>query len=155
MDAMPIPSPQAQVAALPYRLVDGRAEVLLVTARRSGRWIIPKGSRKKGVEPHDMAAREAFEEAGVLGRVDARPIGSYGHRKRLAAGGTVACEVVVFLLAVERELPDWPERRQRRRRWVSPARAAFAVAKLGLVLPFLRLSLPWQLLRPVPARPEP
>jgi 8-oxo-dGTP pyrophosphatase MutT (NUDIX family) len=58
-----------QYAALPYR-ARGKSEleVMLVTSRGSRRWIIPKGWPKRGIPAHDTAAKEAFEEAGVIGR---------------------------------------------------------------------------------------
>jgi 8-oxo-dGTP pyrophosphatase MutT (NUDIX family) len=69
---------RVQYAALPYRLRPRRsAEVMLVTSRDTQRWIIPKGWPHKGKAPHDSAAREAFEEAGVLGVVEKRSVGSF------------------------------------------------------------------------------
>jgi 8-oxo-dGTP pyrophosphatase MutT (NUDIX family) len=112
---------RAQLAALPYRQVEGRLEVLLVTSRETRRWIIPKGWAEKGTKPHDMAAREAFEEAGVRGKVRKCPHGSYRYEKRLTAKRSVECEVTVFLLEVEQELADWPEKGERERRWLSPS----------------------------------
>ena len=65
-----------QFGALPYRF-DRHAdlEVLLITSRETGRWIIPKGGPIKGFKPGQTAALEAYEEAGVRGRVSARPLG--------------------------------------------------------------------------------
>src|SRR3546814_5625705 len=57
-----------QVAALPYRIEpDGAARILLITSRETRRWIIPKGNPIRGLEAHQAAAREAFEEAGISG----------------------------------------------------------------------------------------
>src|SRR5262245_6003483 len=61
------------------------------TSRRR-RWIIPKGWPKKGKSPYHSAAREAFEEAGVVGAVAKRSVGSFSYEKRLKNGGTVVCE---------------------------------------------------------------
>jgi hypothetical protein len=36
-----------------------------------------EGLAKKGKSPHYSAAREAFEEAGVVGAVARRPVGSF------------------------------------------------------------------------------
>jgi 8-oxo-dGTP pyrophosphatase MutT (NUDIX family) len=66
-----------------------RAEFMLVTSRETRRWIIPKGWPKKGKSPHRSAAREAFEEAGVLGAVGRQPVGSFSYEKRLKNGGSV------------------------------------------------------------------
>lgn len=54
-----------QYGALPFQIREGRVKVLLVTTRETGRWIIPKGWPKRGVKPHKLAAREAYEEAGL------------------------------------------------------------------------------------------
>jgi 8-oxo-dGTP pyrophosphatase MutT (NUDIX family) len=83
-----------QYAALPFRR-KGKSptEVLLVTSRETGRWIIPKGWPAKGKPPHKSAAREAREEAGVVGSVKRRPVGVFSYKKRLKSGKVVACEV--------------------------------------------------------------
>ena len=63
--------PNVQYAALPYRTSEASGvEVLLVTSRTTRRWIIPKGWPKRGMPPYDTAAREAFEEAGVVAHAD-------------------------------------------------------------------------------------
>lgn len=106
-----------QTAALPWRLDSRKGpEVLLVTSRRSGRWIIPKGWPMFGKSLSAAAEREAYEEAGVCGKIDAQPLGAFEQTKRNLFG-TLKVEVLVHPLAVEKELADWPERRQRRRRW--------------------------------------
>jgi 8-oxo-dGTP pyrophosphatase MutT (NUDIX family) len=65
----PKPAACMQYGALPYRFTEAAAlEVLIVTTRQSKRWIIPKGWPIKGLTPSKSAAREAFEEAGVIGR---------------------------------------------------------------------------------------
>ena len=67
-----------QVGALPYRTIDkGKVELLLITSRDTGRWLIPKGWPMTGVKDYDAAAQEAWEEAGVVGPVRRKPIGSY------------------------------------------------------------------------------
>src|SRR5215471_8614155 len=87
---------RVQYGALPYRVGNGsRPEFMLVTSRETQRWIIPKGWPKKGKSPRRSAAREAFEEAGVLGAVGRRPLGSFSYEKRLKNGRSVECEVRV------------------------------------------------------------
>ena len=104
-----------QYGALPYRKMNGhRAEFMLVTSRETRRWIIPKGWPKKGKSPHRSAAREAFEEAGVLGAVGRRPLGSFSYEKRLKNGSSVECKVRVFPLEVSSQRKEWPERQERR-----------------------------------------
>ena len=122
-----------QVAALPLSHDEaGRVQVLLVTSRDTGRWVLPKGWPMKGKKPHRAAEREAFEEAGLIGRIRKVPLGTYSYEKRLSTGSTVPCEVTVFPLKVEEHREHWPEMNQRRRRWFSPHEAAEVVAESGL-----------------------
>lgn len=131
-----------QCAALPFSREGGELRVLLVTSRETRRWVLPKGWMEKRLSPHALAAKEAFEEAGVQGEVDRRPIGRYEYAKRGPRDRVTPCSVRVFPMRVERLLDDWPERRQRQRRWFSPAEAALAVEEGGLVALLLRLALP-------------
>lgn len=114
-----------QYAALPYR-AKGKSEleVMLVTSRATRRWIIPKGWPKSGMPPHRVAAKEAFEEAGVVGRVSKRPIGSFPYDKVLKEGATASCSVQVFALRVSRQHKHWPEKRERQVEWYTPSEAA-------------------------------
>lgn len=97
-------------------VIEGR--VVLITARRSERWIIPKGHVEKGLSAADSAAKEALEEAGLVGRVDAAAAGEYRYRKygRLFS-------VEVYPLFIETMLDDWEERRERQRLVVTPEEA--------------------------------
>jgi 8-oxo-dGTP pyrophosphatase MutT (NUDIX family) len=124
--------PQIQYAALPFRRdANGRSQVMLITSRETRRWVIPKGWPMRRLKPHVAAAQEAYEEAGLKGRVGKRPIGSYGYDKRLKRGA-VRCAVEVFPFEVEDQLSDWPEKAQRDRRWFAPEEAAAAVQEEGL-----------------------
>ncbi len=116
-----------QYGALAWRDTGDGKEVLLVTSRDTGRWVIPKGWPMKNRTPWDAAAREAFEEAGVKGQVEQVATGAFSYLKRLSRWRERMVEVKVFRLEVERELEDWPERRQRQRAWLSPAEAAARV----------------------------
>jgi len=120
-----------QIAALPYRTLgpalSAPVEVLLVTSRGTGRWVLPKGNRPKRMSPHAAAAREAEEEAGILGAICPTPLGSYQYRKRLDNGASLLVTVDVFPFAVTEELPAWREQAERERRWFTLAEAAAAV----------------------------
>jgi 8-oxo-dGTP pyrophosphatase MutT (NUDIX family) len=119
---------RVQYGALAYRLTDrARTEIMLVTSRETQRWIIPKGCPQKGKAPYHSAAREAFEEAGVVGAVGRRPVGSFPYEKRLKNGGLVVCEVHVFPLRVTRQSKQWPEKEQREIKWLSANEAAKTV----------------------------
>ena len=111
---------RVQYAALPYR-VDGsaRTEIMLITSRERRRWIIPKGWPHKGRAPHRSAAREAFEEAGVVGKVRRRPVGTFSYRKRHKNGSFTVCEVRVYALRVRRQSRKWPEKNERDFQWLS------------------------------------
>jgi uncharacterized protein len=125
-----------QIAALPYRNVghglDAPVQILLVTSRESKRWVIPKGNFGNNMAPHAAAAREAEEEAGVLGAVCPTPLGSYRYRKRKGSGASLMADVDVFPLAVSRELREWKEKDERKRRWFSLNEAAEAVEEPDL-----------------------
>jgi 8-oxo-dGTP pyrophosphatase MutT (NUDIX family) len=116
---------RVQYGALPYRR-DGRArpEIMLVTSRERRRWIIPKGWPKKGKSARSSAAREAFEEAGVIGSVARRPVGSFSYEKELRNGSKVVCKVRVFPLQVKRQTEEWPEKAEREVKWLPAKRAA-------------------------------
>src|ERR1700739_5030391 len=98
--------------ALPSRITDERkARILLVTTRGSRRWIIPKGWPIRNLTAAATAAREAYEEAGLVGSViGEEPVGFYRYEKRRNARKTTIYEVSVFLFAVERQLQKWPEK---------------------------------------------
>jgi predicted phosphate transport protein (TIGR00153 family) len=100
---------------------------LLVTSRESRRWVIPKGNGAAGLKPHQSAAAEAEEEAGIVGSICPTPLGSYRYRKRRRNGAHLMVDVEVFPLAVSRELSEWKEQSQRERRWFSLSEAADAV----------------------------
>jgi ADP-ribose pyrophosphatase YjhB (NUDIX family) len=125
-------SPQKQYAALPYRRQGDSIEIMLVTSRDTGRWIIPKGWPIPGLTPRDSAAREAMEEGGLVGRITALSIGVYHYGKRMADGSMTRCAVEVFALEVEQQLTAWPEQQQRRTDWFSLEEAAEAVQEVEL-----------------------
>jgi 8-oxo-dGTP pyrophosphatase MutT (NUDIX family) len=126
------PKPRLQYACLPYRVRGGQVEFMLVTSRETKRWVIPKGWPMEGKKPHASAAREALEEAGLLGQVGREPVGSYLYQKRLKGGTAVLCRVDVFPLAVKSQRKHWPEKGQRTLRWFSGEEAAESVDELEL-----------------------
>ena len=126
-----------QVAALPYRIGDdGQVEILLITTRRTKRYIIPKGWRMKGRSDAEAAAQEAREEAGIVGTVSKHPVGQYFYWKELPRM-SIQIRVSVYTLAVSEQLWQWPEQGQRSRIWVHPDRAAFMISDRALI-PFIK-----------------
>ena len=119
-----------------------RLDILLLTTRQSKRWIIPKGWPIKGLRPAKSAAREAFEEAGVRGRVRAKSVGFFAYDKTLDENGVrVSCEVRVFPLLVKRQSETWPEIEQRMVEWVAPDKALTLIEEpelKGLVAAFAK-----------------
>jgi 8-oxo-dGTP pyrophosphatase MutT (NUDIX family) len=119
------PLPQGQVlmeaGVLAYRcLKNGEPEILLVSKSRSKKWGIPKGR----VEPHlnfgELAAKEAFEEAGVVGYVSQSSVGMFRARRRSKiALSRQIIEVWVYLFEVTRSRRKWPEMHKRQTRWAS------------------------------------
>jgi 8-oxo-dGTP pyrophosphatase MutT (NUDIX family) len=144
--------PPVQVAALPYRIVDGQAEVLLVTSRGTRRWIIPKGWPMKGKKLHRVAELEALEEAGAKGQIARRPFGRYEAWKRLS-DHFLLCTVEVFPLLVRRQRKSWLEQGERHVGWFKILDAADIVEEPGLrsLIRDFAASLP----RQAPAPPEP
>ncbi len=121
-----------QVAALPWRKGAAGAEILLITSRDTGRWVLPKGW-PEAREPLSMAAaREAVEEAGLTGTISHVEAGRYFYAKGLASGEEVPCEVLVFPLQVESMADKWKECRERERRWVPAAEAVGMVREPDL-----------------------
>lgn len=122
--------PPDQVGAVPCRFRDGRLEILLVTSRTRGRWIVPKGNIEPGATRTETASAEAFEEGGVRGTVLPVPLGRYRHGRR-------APLVEVYLLHVEAEAEQWAESHERVREWV-PASAAVDRIDVPALRPVLR-----------------
>ena len=114
---------RTQFAALCYRIKDDKLQFCIVTSRRSKRWIVPKGWPMHGETPMDAAATEAFEEAGVRGKIYPRPIGVFSYYK-VRSQDELPCMAVVYPLKVKKILKRWPEDRERDRKWVSRKKAA-------------------------------
>jgi len=115
------PADFRQVGALPYALVDGRLSVLLITSRRTGRWIFPKGAIEPNMSPSESAALEALEEAGVVGKPEDTPIGSY--RTGSDIDGSALVDVDIYPMLVESQLDSWKEQDQRLRHWAVTSEA--------------------------------
>lgn len=103
-----------QIGALPYFLgPDGQVQVVLVTTRETQRWSIPKGNPMKGKKPHKAAAIEAYEEAGVRGRIGRKAIGSYSYCKQFKSGEGEAI-VAVYPLRIRKFAEKFPEMGERK-----------------------------------------
>ena len=125
------PKIATQFAALPFGAEDA-PQVMLITSRETRRWVLPKGWTIKGLKPPQVALREAYEEAGLVGRiVGKRPVGAFYYEKNMTENRQ-SCRVWVFLMRVDNQLDDWPEKDQRETRWFDPLEAAGLVAENDL-----------------------
>ncbi|SIS82428.1 hypothetical protein SAMN05421759_10484 [Roseivivax lentus] len=122
-----------QIAALPLRIKkDGNVEVLMVTSRDTGRWVMPKGWEMDGKKPWRAAEIEALEEAGAVGFIGSDEIGTYRYTKILGDGSVIPCTVRVYPMIVEKLKRRWKEKGQRKRRWFTPKDAARRVVEEDL-----------------------
>jgi 8-oxo-dGTP pyrophosphatase MutT (NUDIX family) len=125
---------RTQFAALCYRRTkkDGEIEILLLTSRDTGRWVIPKGWPMGAKAGYTVAETEALQEAGVKGIIEHEAIGSFGYGKAMAEGLVLPCEVQVHALEVTGSVKNYKEKGERKLEWVSPEEAAARVAEPGL-----------------------
>jgi 8-oxo-dGTP pyrophosphatase MutT (NUDIX family) len=107
-----------QSGVIPYRVKNGKIEILLITTRNYQHWVIPKGDIPNGMSPPASAAKEAWEEAGVIGQVNVNELGTYKYRKR----GKIY-RVKMYLLPVEMLSEHYPEASQRKRQWLDVNKA--------------------------------
>ncbi|MGB8689382.1 MAG: NUDIX hydrolase [Microcoleus sp.] len=120
-----------QSGVIPYRIMDEKIEVMLITSSGGKRWVIPKGLIEPDMTSQDSAAKEAWEEAGLLGQVFPDLMGTYEYYK----SGYI-CQVEVFLLLVQTVRENWPEAYKRKRQWVSIPKAIKRVDEPELKLIF-------------------
>lgn len=114
-----------QIAALPMRWdAKGTLQILMVTSRDTGRWVMPKGWEMDGKKPWAAAEIEALEEAGAVGYIAQEAIGTYRYAKIMDNGAIVPCRVRVYPMIVEKLKPRWKERQERKRRWFTAKAAA-------------------------------
>jgi 8-oxo-dGTP pyrophosphatase MutT (NUDIX family) len=107
-----------QVAAICYRVRNPGIEFLLVQTR-AGRWTFPKGKVEAGITHAEAAALEAYEEAGVHGKMEESPFTQYVRRKGKSSRNTQALDVLVnaHLCEVTRLTP--PQESGRTPTWFS------------------------------------
>jgi 8-oxo-dGTP pyrophosphatase MutT (NUDIX family) len=118
---------RTQIAALCWRMDGNKPEILLITSRETGRWVLPKGWPMKDISAADAAAQEAWEEAGVEGKVQDNCIGLYAYHKVLGDETDVPCIVAVYPLKVKALHDKFPEAAERKRSWFAPGKAAARV----------------------------
>lgn len=126
---------RTQFGALCYRMKKDKLKVLIITSRSGKRWILPKGWPMDGATPANAAAREAFEEAGAEGKVGGHCLGIYSYT-RGTKGDEMPVVVAIYPLRVKKVHAIYPEKGQRKRKWVSQRKAAELVAnpELGQII---------------------
>jgi 8-oxo-dGTP pyrophosphatase MutT (NUDIX family) len=130
-----------QAGVIPYRIADGQVEVLLVTSRDTGRWVIPKGHVEHGMTAQSAACQEAWEEAGVSGEITTRmPLGFVPYLKRLEDGTLCGASIAVYPMLVDKQKTKWQERGERTRTWFPIEQAAELVNEPALSTLLLRLQ---------------
>jgi 8-oxo-dGTP pyrophosphatase MutT (NUDIX family) len=115
---------RTQVAALPYVMDKGKPRVLLITSRETRRWVIPKGWPMKGLSAPEAAKIEAWEEAGVQGKVSDRCLGFYAYNKTFPKADPLPIVVAVYPMRVTSVKTKYPEAGQRRSKWMRSKKAA-------------------------------
>jgi 8-oxo-dGTP pyrophosphatase MutT (NUDIX family) len=99
-------------AVIPYRLNNGKLEILLVTSIKKKNWIVPKGYIEFNLTPFESAKKEAYEEAGVVGSNETVEVGQFINEKKNRK------ELIkVYTMEVDEELNDYPEKNLRKRKW--------------------------------------
>lgn len=132
LGAAPKSETRTQFGALCFRRSKGKTaahEILLVSSRDTGRWIVPKGWPVHGETPAGAAAMEAWEEAGVRGRVYDMCVGHFSYQKYIDEELALPVIVGVFPIEVQRMDKDFPEAAVRKRKWLSPKKAARRVTE--------------------------
>ncbi len=117
-----------QSSVIPYRVREGKPEILVIASSKKHHLVVPKGIKDPGHSPQESAAKEALEEAGIEGEIAATALGSYTCEKW---GAT--CTVTVYPMKVTRVIPEheWEER-HRGREWVTPDTAASKLKQVEL-----------------------
>lgn len=105
-----------KVAAVCYRVGKSGIEFLLVQTRTK-RWTFPKGSAEPGLTHAQAAALEAFEEAGVHGRMEEAAFTRYVRRDSRGSSATMQ-QVNVHLCEVT--WLETPQELYRKPTWFSP-----------------------------------
>lgn len=123
---IPVPA-RRQSGVLPYRSYSKGIQVLLITSRSTGAWIVPKGNIEPYLTAHESAAKEAWEEAGVHGEVDPKPIYEWEYQK-----GSTYSQIDLYPMKVSNTASVWPEHTMRKRKWMSLPKAIEKVSDPSL-----------------------
>ncbi|MEC8728496.1 MAG: NUDIX hydrolase [Candidatus Puniceispirillales bacterium] len=105
-----------KIGAIPFAVKDDRIAILFITSQQRGRWILPKGNLKMKESHKKGCKREAFEEAGVKGKILKHfPLTMLISKLIDRQMDKVA--VTYYPLLVTKQYDDWPEASKRQRHW--------------------------------------
>lgn len=124
-----------QAAAIPVRRARGQLQMCLIRRKGGKSWGIPKGLVESGDTLEETALNEAWEEAGLSGRLLGRALGSYEYEKW---GKTL--KVAVYVMEVQAQEKTWDEDVFRERRW-TPIDDAVTLLKRHPVRSLLKPAL--------------
>ena len=102
-----------QAGVIPFRHKRKRIEICLIRRKGQKKWKIPKGFVDPGETPRQTALKEAWEEAGLRGRLVGESVGSYEYEK-----WNLDLTVAVFLMEVKEAADEWDESESRERGWL-------------------------------------
>ena len=137
-----------KVGVIPYQIIDGEISILMVTSMGTGRWILPKGNLKTKESHKKGCLREAFEEAGVEGKI----LKNFPMTMVMAANernktGQIILKtpVVFYPMRVKNEAKTWPEKKQRQRKWITLDKALDKIKSkdISSVLKHFKTLTPW------------
>lgn len=129
--------PIKQSGVIPFRIKNGKVEIMIISTSSQTGWTIPKGHIDPGYSASESAVKEAYEEAGILGDIKKPNIGNYQYEKY----GQIF-RVKVFFLEVTEKLTAWPEDYFRKRKWVSIKKASKKIGRKNLVRLLQDVQLP-------------
>ena len=124
-----------QSGVIPFRRNEGNIEILLITNKKKDKWGIPKGIVESTLSASESAQKEAFEEAGIYGKVCKPSLGKYSKKK-----WDGKCIIKVFAMEVTQILVNYPESMLRKREWYAVKDAAEMIKNKKLKA--MILSLP-------------
>jgi len=122
-----------QASVVPFRRRDDTVELCLITSRTQGNWCFPKGTIEAGETAAEAGLREAFEEAGITGKILGDPLGQYDYLKK-----KIPRRVTVMLMEVTQCDDAWAEM-DRSRQWINLDEASSIIDSRKL-RPFVDLA---------------
>lgn len=128
----------SQSAVIPYRLGKKGMEILLITSLKRKHWIVPKGYVEFNLTPFESAKKEAYEEAGVLGSNETIEVGTFKFDRAIGS-----CILKVFTMEVNEVLDEYPEKKDRERKWftLDEASEIIAIPEIGEMIKALNSKL--------------